>query len=162
MKIMKIIFILTILLGFSQCGSNKFVKNPSFKIEKATYNKWSGGQPGVSGVKLELQLVNALQIEFDSLYFQKKITKVETRKINNMLQIIGHFSTSNRKNKDLILDANPIKELKNTPPVVHNFPFDLKENEAILSFKKNNKTHYYKINEVKQTQPSFFPSTKQK
>ncbi|WP_439129498.1 hypothetical protein [Polaribacter sp.] len=159
---MKIISILTILLGFSQCISSKFVKNPSFKVEKATYNKWSGGQPGVSGIKLELQLVNALQIEFDSLYFQNKKTKVETRQINNMLQVTGHFSTSIRKNKDLILDADPTKELKNSPPLLQNFPFKLKDNEAVLSFKKNNKTHYFKIEEIKETPPSFFPSTKQK
>lgn len=159
---MKIISILTILLGFSQCGSSKFVKNPSFKVEKATYNKWSGGQPGVSGVKLELQLTNALQIEFDSLYFQKKITKVETRQINNILQIIGHFSTSTRKNKDLIIDADPKKEMNNTPPIIEKFPFQLKENEAIVSYKIGEKTVYYKIENVKEEQPKFFPSANKK
>ena len=153
MKIMKILSILTILFGFSQCGSNKFVKNPSFNVDKAVYNKWVGGQPGVSGTMLEIQLKNASDIVFDSLYFQNKVTKVEIKEFNNTIQLIGHFSTSNSKiiqKRDLILDADTVRELENTLPNTDKFPFELEENEAILSFKKGDKTVYYKIKKIKK------------
>lgn len=51
MKVMKILTILTILFGFSQCGSSSIIKNPAFKVEKAFYNNWVGGQKGVAGTK---------------------------------------------------------------------------------------------------------------
>ena len=74
---MKTLSILAILLSFAQCGSSTLVQNPSFKVEKAFYNNWVGGQPGVSGTKLEIHLKNASEVIFDSLYFKNKRTKVE-------------------------------------------------------------------------------------
>ncbi|QTD36372.1 hypothetical protein JL193_09385 [Polaribacter batillariae] len=162
MKIMKIVSIFAIILGFSQCGSSKFVKNPSFKIEKAVYNHWTGGQPGVSGTKLEIHISNASEVEFDSVFFQQKETKVEVSKNGNKTILIGHFSTSTREKRDFVLDADPTKELKNTPPNIEKSKFDLKETEAVLSYKKGDKVHYYKITGILQTQSSFFPSAKQK
>ncbi|QOD59748.1 hypothetical protein H9I45_10335 [Polaribacter haliotis] len=158
---MKIVSIFAIILGFSQCGSSKFVKNPSFKIEKAVYNNWKGGQPGVSGTKLEIHISNASEIEFESLFFQQKETKVEVSKDGDKTILIGHFSTSTKEKRDLILDADPTKELKNTPPNIENTKFDLKENEAVLTYKKGDKVHYYMIKDIKKTQPTFFPSAKQ-
>lgn len=155
---MKILSILTLLFGFSQCNSSKFVENPPFKVNKAFYNNWSGGQAGVSGIKLEIQLENAQEIEFDSIYFQKKKTKVEVLQKGNKTDLIGHFSTSKNINRDLILDADPTKELKNTLPTIKKFPFQLKENEAILSYKKGKKIVYFKIENIKKAKPMFFPS----
>lgn len=159
---MKILSILTIIVSFSHCGSNKFVKNPSFKVEKAVYNNWVGGQQGVSGTKLEIHLINAASINFDSLYFQNKITKVEVIKLDDKLQLIGHFSTSKRQNRDLILDVDPKKELQNTLPNLEKFPFELKENEAILSYKKGQKRMYFKIENIKEIQFVAFPSANRK
>ena len=162
MKIMKIISILAILFGFSQCGSSTFVKDPPFKVEKAFYNNWVGGQPGVSGTKLEIHLENASEIIFDSLYFHNKRTKVEISELDNSMQLIGHFSTSKRKNRDLILDADPKKELQNTLPNLEKFPFELEEKEAILSYKKGDKTLYFKIQNINEVQAEIFPSANKK
>ncbi|WP_223267158.1 hypothetical protein [Polaribacter sp. IC073] len=159
---MKILSILTIIVSFSQCGSNKFVKNPSFKVEQAVYNNWVGGQPGVTGTKLEIHLKNAASINFDSLYFQNKITKVEVIQLDDKLQLIGHFSTSKKQKNDIILDADPAKEFQNTPPNLEKFPFDLKDNEAILSYKKGKKTVFFKILNIKEVQAVAFPSANRK
>ena len=104
---MKTLSILAILLSFAQCGSNTLVQNPSFKVEKAFYNNWVGGQPGVSGTKLEIHLKNASEVIFDSLYFKNKRTKVEVLQKEEITQIIGHYSTSKRINNDLILAIDP-------------------------------------------------------
>ncbi|AQS94429.1 hypothetical protein BXQ17_10295 [Polaribacter sp. BM10] len=157
MKVMKILTILTILFGFSQCGSSSIIKNPVFKVEKAFYNNWVGGQKGVAGTKLEIQLENALEIEFDSIYFQNKIAKAEVVVNGNKVQLIGHFSSNVNIKRDVILDSNPTKELENTLPTVKKFPFQLEKNEAIISFNKDGKSVFYKVKNIKEVQSRAFP-----
>ena len=162
MKIIKILSILVILVSFSQCGVSTLVKNPTLKVEKAFYNKWFGGQPGVSGTKVEIHLKDASEVIFVALYFQGKRTKVEVSQIEKFTRIIAHFSTSKRKNRTLILDADATKELENTLPSLEEFPFQLKENEAMLSYKNDNKIVYFKIENIKKTQSIPFPSMNKK
>ncbi|MFT6960226.1 MAG: hypothetical protein ACJA17_001328 [Polaribacter sp.] len=155
---MKFLSILTMLLGFVQCGSSTFVQNPSFKVEKASYNNWVGGQPGVSGTKLEIHLKNAAEIIFDSLYFKNKRIKVEVSQREEITQLIGHYSTSKRMKNDLIIDIDPKKELKNTVPVIKKFPFGLNDYEAVVSYKKGKKTLFFKIENIKKIAPTLFPT----
>lgn len=155
---MKILPILIVVLGFSQCGSNTFVKSTPFNVEKAFYNNWVGGQPGVGGLKLEIYISKTSEINFDSLYFHHKRTKVEVVQLDDKLQLIGHFSTSKRKNRDLILDIDPNKELKNTLPNIQKFPFELKENEAVISYKIEGKTMFFKVENIKKVKSILFPS----
>ena len=162
MKIIKILSILVILVSFSQCGVSTLVKNPTLKVEKAFYNKWFGGQPGISGTKVEIHLEDASEVIFVTLYFQGKRTKVEVSQIEKFTRIIAHFSTSKRKNRTLILDADATKELKNTLPSLEEFPFQLKENEAILSYKNEHKIVYFKIENIKKIQSIPFPSLNKK
>jgi hypothetical protein len=162
MKIIKTVSILVILLSFSQCGGSTLVKTPILKVEKAFYNKWVGGQPGVSGTKLEIHLEDAQEVIFVALYFQGKRTQVEVSKIDKFTRIIAHFSTSKRKNRNLILDADITKETGNTLPSLEEFPFQLKENESILSYKKENKTVYFKIENIKKVQSIPFSSMNKK
>ena len=162
MKTIKFLSILFILLGFSQCGGSILVKKSILKVEKAIYNKWFGGQPGVSGTKVEIHLKDASEVIFVALYFQGKRTKVEVSQMEKFTRVIAHFSTSKRKNRNLILDADITKELENTLPSLEEFPFQLKENEAILSYKKEGKTLYFKIENIKKLQSISFPSMNKK
>ncbi|WP_298762684.1 hypothetical protein [uncultured Polaribacter sp.] len=159
---MKILSILTLLFGLTQCSTAKFVEKAPFTVKKAFYNNWSGGQAGVGGVKLELHLKNAENIQFDSLYFQKKKTKVTLQQKEKQTNILGYFAKHKTIKKDLILDADPTKELQNTPPIINKYPFDLKDSEAVISFKKGSKTVFYKIENIKKEQPVFFPSANKK
>ncbi|MGY0406903.1 MAG: hypothetical protein ACWIPJ_00895 [Polaribacter sp.] len=161
MKRIKIISIVIIILGFSECGSNKLIKNPPFTIEKAMYNYWTGGIPGVSGIRVKISVATAPEITFDSLFFHQKETKVEVLQDGETTLLIGHFSTSNRREKDFILDINATKEIQNKPPNIQKFPFELKENEAILSYKKDAKTYYFKIEELQKEKSPQYPRTKQ-
>ena len=162
MKTIKIVSILTMLFSFSQCSSTMFVSSPPFTVEKAFYNNWAGGQPGVSGIKLEIHLKDASNVIFDALYFKGKKTKVEVRVVAGKSQLIGHFSTATRQNKDLILDIDSKNELDNTVPNLEKFPFKLKENEAVLSYKKGDKILFFKIEDIDEVDAMVFPSAKQK
>jgi hypothetical protein len=162
MRTIKILSILFLLLGFSQCGGSTLVKKSTLKVEKAFYNKWFGGQRGVRGTKVEIHLKDASEVIFVALYFQGKRTKVEVSQMEKFTRIIAHFSTLKRKNRNLILDADITKELENTLPSLEEFPFQLKENEAILSYKKEGKTLYFKIENIKKLQSIPFPSMNKK
>ena len=158
MKSIKLIFIISIVFCFYQCSGTLFVTNPPFKVDKAFYNTWVGGQPGVRGVKLELHLKNADGIVFDSLFFQSKRTKAVVRVLDTKIQLLGHYSTSNRRKRDFILDKNTKKELKNPIPILQKIPFNLNENEAVLSYKKGDKMMFFKIKNIKRLQDVFYPS----
>ena len=154
---MKTISILIIILSFSQCGSAKIENKAPFKIASATYNNWVGGVPGVSGTRVEIKLTEKEDIVFDSLFFQNKKTKVEISEEKKVTVLRGFFNTSTKKNVDFILHSDAKKELKNTVPKQEKFPFELKQNEAIISYKINNKTKFYKIENINEVKSALFP-----
>lgn len=149
MKGLKFISIITIIIGFAMCKSLKLEENPPFKIISATYKNWVGGQQGVRGTNVTIKFSSTKTIQFDSIYFDKKVAKLQTKNSNDNL-LMGYFNTSTRR--DLILDANPTKELKNTVPAIKKFPFKLNENEAVISYKINGKIKYYKIKSLQREQ----------
>jgi hypothetical protein len=154
---MKFLSIIAILFCFTQCGSLKLEENPPFKITSAVYTNFSGGQKGVSGMNVKIMYTANETIEFDSIYFSKRIVKLEIQKGNDIKMIIGHFNTSTI-NRDLVLDANPKKEINNKVPEIKEFPFDLEDNEAIISYIINDKRKYFKIKSIKKGKAAFFPS----
>lgn len=156
MKTMKIVSILVIIVGFSQCGSLKFEQHPPFKITSAVYQNWSGGQPGVKGMNVKITYTSNKTIEFDSLYFEKRAVDLQIKDSKTNKLVVGYF-TSNETN-DLIFDANPVKELQNPIPSMKQFPFELEKNEAVISYKIKGKIKYFKVSSVKKEKNLFFPS----
>tara|TARA_B110001454_G_scaffold157513_1_gene146824 strand:+ start:1520 stop:1999 length:480 start_codon:yes stop_codon:yes gene_type:complete len=154
---MKFLSIIAILFSFIQCGTIKLENNPPFKVKNASYHHWIGGQPGVSGTNIIFKLKENSNINFDSIFFQNKSTKVEINTSANGIILIGNFNTSKRQRKNLILDSNVVKEMKNTLPDLRNFPFKLEENEAILTYRINNRIKYFKIKDIEKVKPIFFP-----
>ena len=154
---MKYLPIIAVLFSFIQCKTIKLEQNPPFKIEKASYHHWNGGQPGVSGTNIEIKLEKNSNINFDSIFFQNKSTAAEISTTANGMIVIGNFNSSKRQRKSLILDSNIVKEIKNTLPDITNYPFQLKENEAILTYKIKNKIKYFKLKDIKKAKPIFFP-----
>ena len=156
MKAMKILGVLVFIVGFTQCKSTKFDSNPPFTVEKSSYNNWVGGQPGVSGTRVEVYLTSKVDIAFDALYFKNRKTNVEFREKDGRTFLTAHYNTSKRN--DMILESDGKKEAVNKLP--ENFPFKLKENEAVISFKEGDKTKYVKIENIKETKPDHYPQIK--
>ncbi len=153
MKNIKTIFVLVITFSFIQCNSLKLESSPSFKITGATYNYWIGGQPGVSGIKVNIGVQSDSEIIFEKIYFQKRAVKIEIRTFKEKTYLIGHFDTSTRKDPVVIDDISlPKPVVKQTE-----FSFELKENEAVISYKQGNKIKYFKIINLKKTKTDFYP-----
>ncbi len=147
MKSHKLILLLSTIFGFAQCNTLKLADNPPFKITSSTYNNWTGVKPGISGIKVNIGYQSEDKIIFDKIYFHNKIARIETRIIKERKYIIGYFNTSIREYDVFIENENtPENEIVNTA----DFPFKLKENEAVISFKKGDKTKYYKVTGIEK------------
>jgi hypothetical protein len=70
--------------------------------------------------------------------------------------VVGYFISV--ETSDIIFDANPVKEMHNSVPTIKKIPFQLKENEAVISYKIKGKIKYFKIASVKKEKSLFFPS----
>ncbi|MCF6280521.1 MAG: hypothetical protein L3J14_09270 [Flavobacteriaceae bacterium] len=151
----------TILLSIAQCGNSKEVvykiqKETSFKIVKATYKEWVAGvRGGGSGVNVFfiIDSFDSSKITLDSVFFRGQKAKIET---NNSLYI-GRFKTNVTQQPDIIMSSDTNAEYGNKPPTKKiKFPLNLKENEAIISYKEDGKQKYYK-QELQREEPDHYP-----
>jgi hypothetical protein len=156
MKTIKILSILAIIFLLYQCGSAKFEENPPFTITSAIYNNWTGGQPGNKGMTVNITYTSIYKMKFDSIYYSNKIVKLESNKTKEKKMISANFVSSVKP--DMILDKNTSKEIHNVAPTIKKFPFELKQNEAIISYIIKGKTKYFKVKSVKKGKSIFYPS----
>lgn len=147
MKTIKIaslgIIVIGLLLFFS-CGSAKEISenNPPFKVISSTYSAWLGGQPGVNGVLFSIKTDNST-VKLDTVYFKNRSALL---KFNEKSSTYTASMVLPNTNKHLQLDIDPRKEFGNeVPDISTKIPFELKENEAVVSYSYNNKKHFYKI-----------------
>lgn len=152
MKLIKLLSLLLITLGITQCASKKLVTNPPFTITKATYTNWVGGIEGVSGINVTVYYTAPKTIAFDSIYYKGKKAAVSFKGNDAEKIVMAQFNTSSvNSKKDLQLQKDTAGEYGNTlPNVTSNFPFELKDNEAIVSYKENNTIKYFKITNLTQ------------
>lgn len=144
---------LVVLLSFAffGCGASKVkAQNEApFKVLEATYTNSVGEQPDMVITTLKIT-INNKDIQLDSVYFRNNSASLKrVDSIENSL-FIGSFTTSKTPH-DLILHADSKEEFGNKPLVeVTKLPFEIKENEAVVSYFYKDKINYYKILEVKQ------------
>ena len=145
---------LLILLSFAffGCGSSKAKaqnKTP-FKVLEATYTNSVGEQPDLVLTTLKIT-TNNKEILLDSVYFRNNSASLKRVYSDENSVFTGSFTTSKMPH-DLILHADPKEEFGNKPPIeVSKLPFEIKENEAVVSYFYKDKINYYKILEVKET-----------
>lgn len=144
---MKLFGILLLALSFGQCASVKMEKNPPFKIESAKYTKPTGDKGNYKTTDLLIKYSANTPVDFQKVYFQNKITNAVVKQKGDEQFIEASFT--NQVKKDIILHEDPREEFGNSPtPPQEELPFKLKDNEAVISYTKNGKTHYVKIENV--------------
>jgi len=126
------------------------VKNPPFKVLNATYNKWNGGQPGVNGITVRIQ-INKTDVVLDSVYFRNNSSNFKLDKSTSPLTYVATIVLPNTQ-KNYRLEGDSKKEYGNSvPDISQKIPFQLNANEAVVSFSIKNKKKYYKISNIKET-----------
>ena len=135
---------------FGCCASKAKAQNEHpFKVLEATYANSVGEQTDLVVTTLKIT-VNNKEIKLDSVYFRNHKAPLKRMESDENYVFAGSFTTSNTPH-DYILDSDPKQEFGNKPPVtVSKLPFEIKENEAIVSYFYKDKINYYKILEVKE------------
>ncbi len=80
-------------------------------------------------------------------------------KTSDQKQIVtANFSKNTFVERDIIMDSDPKKEMANKAPnVTITFPFELTDNECVISYFVKNKKHYYKLTNIKKTKTIYYP-----
>jgi len=158
-KLVSILILGIVLFTCSFCGTSKNnikkeqqTEHP-FKVIDATFHTWVGGQPGVKGINITITIDNP-EIQLESVFFRNMKSELKRELNSEPTNFVGVFTLPNTK-QDYNLNIDPIKEYSNKAPDVSlNIPFELKNNEAIISYLHQGNIYYYKIDEVIETTSS--------
>lgn len=160
-----IVVILLLTIGVQSCGSTQapdnkimFEENPPFKIEKAYFQKWMAGtKEGGTGINVHL-IFSTIDsgVTIQDIYFKNHILKTQNS-LDNSNEYIAHLS--NKSKNDVVMDIDSMKEAHNTPS--QDFPFDLKDNEAVLGYMLDGKKNYFKILNISEKMPIAYPQSNQ-
>ncbi|UMB59797.1 hypothetical protein MHL31_12000 [Lutibacter sp. A80] len=152
-KIVYLFISVIFIVVFKSCGlsnsTSNFEQHPSFIINSAFYKNLDSRQPGVKGYIFQVDINNSNTV-LDSVYFRNASAKLEKDTTTSKNSYVGTLMLPNRM-QDFILHSDSKKEFGNKlPEISKKSPFQLTENEAVISFTVNNEIKYYKIPEVKK------------
>jgi len=140
-------------IAFFGCGTSKIKAQTEnehpFKVLEANYANWVSEQPDITEITVNIIIDNP-KIQLDSVYFRNSSAPLKHMESFENLVFTGSFKTSTTPH-DYILDSDPKQEFGNKPPVmVSKIPFELTDDEAVVSYFYKNKINYYKILAVKE------------
>lgn len=147
------------MASFSQCSTaQKLQKNSPTEFGEVYYQTWTSGiKNGGSGINIFIPIKNP-SVTLDSVFFRGKSTKLEVKP--NVAQLyIGRFKTDKNQPKDIVLSSEPKEEYENEISIKDiKTPFELKDDECVVSYKKGDATLYYKISKIIEKTPMNLPS----
>lgn len=145
-KIIGLLFITAISLTFCAMKQEFQTEFPQ-EIQSVFYHKEKNGMES-SVINFYIEFKNSLSanIKLEKIYFHNQESPVQEITLKDFKST---FLQSNKK-EDLIMDKNPAKEYGNRAPVIEKSKFDLKPNEAVLEYKQDNKTQFFKITNLKE------------
>ncbi|WP_452232847.1 hypothetical protein [Lacinutrix sp. MEBiC02595] len=161
--------LLFLMVNFSNCSSTKqasnqtnkismqdFQENPSFILGETSFKYWTAGvKGGGSGVNLFILMEkNKNNIVLDTVYFRGRESKLEA--INS--GYVANFRTLANQKEDIIMSTNKSAEYGNEIPNQATFPFQLKDNECVISYIEDNITKYFKIENLVEKARDMYPS----
>jgi len=165
LKIISNLFSISLILfGFSNCAGGKdtgysFDQEPPFTLGEVYYQDWVAGvREGGSGTNVYINIESyAEDVVIMDVYFRNKKEKAKNS-AQYFDQYVGYFK--NKARPDIIMDSDPVKESKNTPP--ESFPFQLEDDEAVLSYLHKDEVKYFKISKMERKPTIAYPSTNKK
>lgn len=163
MKRLTTIIALTIgfsfLSSFSQCSNGqKLEKRSPMEFGDVYFKRQPQAVRDLeSMMTLFLPVNGGRNVELDSVYFRGKSAKL-IKSPNDQNLYLGHFIIKPRHKEDIILSSDVADEHQNKLPKIDpKIPFELKQNECVITYKKNGKTRYFKISSIKEIRPKEFP-----
>ncbi|MBE7629274.1 hypothetical protein [Tenacibaculum piscium] len=146
---MKLVGILFLILFLTQCASVTSNDTLPFSIKKASYSLVNDSLYN-SNLNLIIEFTSDKTVDFEKVYFKHKIMNPIIEHTMGKKYISAHSKTAiNKAIKNLVLDVNPEKEYGNKILInKEKFPYQLKDNQAIIEYKIKNKNYIYKIENI--------------
>ena len=144
--------------SFSQCSSSKKLdKKAPITFAEVYCQRWVGGVEGAgSGMNFTI-LADNNELMLDSVYFRGRVTKLEYNDKAKMY--VGSFINAPTGPQDKVFSADPKEEYGNEmPKIPEKIPFELGDNECVVSYKSGDKTRYFKIENIKEKPLIAYPS----
>ena len=140
------IFVVITAISLTFCAmKQEFQTEFPQEIQSVFYQKEKkDSESSVTHFYIEFKKPISANIKLEKIYFHNQESSL---KEISPKEFTAHFYQSITK-EDIIMDSNPAKEYGNKAPVIQKSKFDVKSNEAVLQFKKDNKTVFYKIANV--------------
>jgi hypothetical protein len=130
--------IISLLVIFTIACSSKDAFQQEFPMPISDYYYSTKGNQTVFTIELKQPISEA--IEMQTMYFRNQ--KAAVKEISKNI-FAATFSTP-----DLVMDVDPKEEAVNQPPIIKEFPFQLKPTEAVLEYKHKGKTKRYLFSNV--------------
>ena len=153
-------FLCLAMASFSQCTSSKQTQEPILQnkgpipIGKSYFQAWVAGiQGGGSGINVHIPKPKT-DVKPDSIFFRGMKSKLN----KDNFGYVAQFKTQANQKDDVIMSNEPQQEYGNTLNEEKNFPFQLKENECVVSYLENNTIKYFKIQNLIEKPMQQYPS----
>lgn len=155
-RVYKYVSLLFVLITCTQCASQQIDKKNPVEIKDAYFQKWiSGIEGGGSGFMVYIEVKEKTDVQLEYAYFKDK--KIQLDHKTNELVYVGHYSIVSKR-PELIMSDNPKEEFKNQlPNVEEKIPFTLKENECMVSYLKNGKKGFFKLQNIAEREMQAYP-----
>ena len=107
------------------------------------------------------QCASTLKLQ-DNLPLENKFNKViqDIKKIEyvNDALAVGRFKTEANQKQDIIMSNEPYAEYANkVPELPEKIPFELKDDECVVSYLEKNKIKYFKIEGIVKKESTRYP-----
>lgn len=151
--------ILIALFGMASCAgfNNVYVleEEPHFTLDNVFYQKWVAGvKKGGSGINLHFTATTySGDVRFMHAYFRLRKQAINQNEATPDVYMVNF---RDEELKDRIMDADSNKEATNTPD---EFPFELKDNEAVLSYLMDGELKFYKVGPIAEKPMLAYPGT---
>ncbi|PQJ80457.1 hypothetical protein [Polaribacter porphyrae] len=123
----------------STSNNYKIEKRPTPEIEKAYYQDWASGiKGGGAGYSVYLFFKENTNITIEGIYFKNKYSKIKFQGKNKYQAFVKNNENLEKSNMD---DTEPIKK----EDKLEKIPFELKGNEAVISYIENEQKRFMKI-----------------
>ena len=183
MKYFGILILTCLLMSMSNCKSaqqveekdqmviEKIVTENEEPIAGAYFQKWVAGvQGGGSGINLYIPINEEDSLyacqndptrnQYTQVYFKGLKATLADTNVNGQLYYVAHFKTALNSKRDLVMDGNTKAEYGNQTPVditPIDPPIPIKEDEALITYMKNETVQYIKISGIKEKPMLAYP-----
>jgi len=152
--------ILAMSFSFTGCTSQKkLVKNAPFEMGEATCQRWTGGRAeSGSGMLLQIPIMKDSidKMQLQQAFFRGKVADVKVKSKDDKWFAEANFKNATEK-PDIVMHSDSKKEVGNQPPKLNEkIPFELKEDECVLSYLDGEEVKYFKVIDIKQKKPLIY------